>query len=210
MPRKQLIKCPTFPYHITNRSNNRDFFYIDLISLWGIFISCFKELKKQYSCNIHGFVLMSNHYHLLISTPKSNIGEAMKYLHREVARHTNQETKRINHVFGGRYKWSIIYSDHYYWNAIKYIFRNPVHAGICNMVEDYPFSSLNKKNDYNWIMNDFFNNPNKTINPNLEWLNDPFTIDQEQGIKLALRRRVFELPKNSKRKSIKLDKVQLS
>ena len=47
------------------------------------------------------------------------------------------------HFFGGRYKWTIIQDDIYYWNSIKYVFRNPVDAGICSLVEEYKYSSLN-------------------------------------------------------------------
>lgn len=207
MPRKALIRCSEFPYHITNRSNNRDFFYIDSEILWAIFMKCFRELAKQYQCRIHGFVLMSNHYHLLISTPRANIGEAMKYLHREVARHVNREAQRTNHFFGGRYKWSVIQDENYYWNAVKYVFRNPIRAGVCDKVHEYAFSSLNKPQDFEWHMTDFFAEPDIHIQLNHDWLNDGSAKEQEQTIQKALRRRIFELPKTNAKERIELDHV---
>lgn len=162
-------------------------------------MQCLRELRKQYGCRIHSFVLMSNHYHLLISTPRSNIGEAMKYLHREVARKVNRAAGRTNHFFGGRYKWSLIDDENYYWNAVKYVFRNPLRAGLCEKVEAYPYSSLSRPRDLEWMMCDFFRSPDEEIELNLEWLNEKFEAEKEIAIRKALRRRNFELPKTSER-----------
>lgn len=140
---------------------------------------------------------MSNHYHLLISTPDSNIGDAMKYLHREVARRANKNSKRINHFFGGRYKWSIVNSENYYWNAVKYIFRNPVRAGICNSVKDYKYSSLNSSSkEFLWKMTDYFYDQQKQIELDISWLEESYTTEVEESIRFALRRREFKLPRN--------------
>lgn len=197
MPRKLLTYTADFPYHITNRSNNQEFFYIDNEILWSIFLDSLNQLTLQFGCEIHAFVLMSNHYHLLISTPKNNIGEAMKYLHREVARRANKESRRINHFFGGRYKWTVVSDERYYWNALKYIFRNPVRAGICTSVEKYKYSSLNSvSSDFKWIVTDHFNNRNQKIELDLEWLNEEYSNEVNECIRLALRRRDFKVPRN--------------
>jgi putative transposase len=193
MPRKHLIRTSEFPYHITNRSNNREFFYLDLERLWPIFIENLACLQEQFKIEIHCFVLMSNHYHLILSTPLGNLGEAMKYLHREVAREANRISGRINHFFGGRYKWSVIGREDYYWNATKYIFRNPVRAGITGSVFDYSFSSLNRDaNKFN--MCDWFRADRPSIELDAGWLEEPFLKEQEEGLKKALRRREFKLP----------------
>lgn len=206
MPRKLLTYTSDFPYHITNRSNNQEFFYINNEILWPIFLDCLNQLKLQFECEVHAFVLMSNHYHLLISTPKCNIGEAMKYLHREVARRSNRETRRINHFFGGRYKWTVVSDERYFWNALKYIFRNPVRAGICKQVEDYKFSSLNSSSDdFKWILTDHFNNRGESIELDSNWLNEDYSIEANECIRSALRRRIFEIPRNSEGRDNILD-----
>lgn len=198
MPRKLLIRSDSFPYHITNRSNNKEFFYIEQARLWEIFMKCFEHLVMQFECELHAFVLMSNHYHLLISTPQNNIGESMKYLHREVARIANKETHRINHFFGGRYKWSLIEHENYYWNATKYIFQNPVRANLCSSVTDYSFSSLNRDSEnFQWMMTDFFHDRKKPIELDKSWLNEVFPEEQLVGIRKALRRREFSLPRGA-------------
>ncbi len=194
MPRKILINTCDHPYHITNRSNNREFFYLDKPELWEIFLEVLAELPKQFGCQIHAFVMMSNHYHLLISTPKLNLGEAMKYFQREVARKANRKSGRINHFFGGRYKWSLISQEDYYWNSVKYLFRNPIRGGLCSQVQDYKYSSLNSNgHGLTWEISDFFQDRNKIIELDLNWLNEPFQIEVEQAIKKGLRRREFKL-----------------
>lgn len=203
MARKHLILTAAAPYHVYNRSNNKDFFYLELDKLWPICLTCLNELQVRFGCEIIGFVLMSNHYHLIISTPKENLGEAMKYFHREVARLANRQAGRINHFWGGRYKWSLIRTENYYWTAVKYIFRNPVRAGICKLVGEYFFSSLNQPT-FPWQMMDFFNVEDKSIDLNLDWLNEPFLIEEEQAIRKALRRREFKLPTDRNGKAIQL------
>lgn len=195
MPPKPLIRTNECPYHITARSNNKEFFQISVESLWEIFMDCMGQAQSKYGCHFHAFVLMSNHYHLLVSTPLNNIDDVMQYIQREVARKANKKSTRINHFFGGAYKWSLVYEENYYWNVLKYIFRNPIRAGICSTVECYKFSSLNlKPSNFNWIMNDFFHNKNKPILLDLEWLNEPYLNEIERNIQLGLRRKLFKLP----------------
>lgn len=197
MAKKVLTRTPDFPYHITSRSNNKDFFYVELEYLWLVFMECFEQAQHQYNCELHAFVLMSNHYHLLISTPHSNIDAVMQHVQREVARKANKKASRINHFFGGPYKWSIIYEESYYWNALKYIFRNPVRAGLCESVGNYKFSSLNTKaKNFQWSLTDIFSDKSKLITLDDDWLNEPYLNEIESDIRMALRRKEFQIPRN--------------
>lgn len=206
MPRKHLIRTSDSPYHVTGRSNNKDFFYIDSDSLWAIFMECFEQAQLQFECRFHAFVLMSNHYHLIISTPLSNLDAVMNYLQRETSRKVNKKTSRINHFFGGPYKWSLISSESYYWNALKYIFRNPVRAGLSASVSDYPYSSLNfTPQKFKFHLVDFFNNKNIAIDLDRDWLNEPYLKEVETNIQAALRRREFQIPRCSKGYKADLD-----
>jgi hypothetical protein len=85
---------------------------------------------------------MSNHFHMIASTPESNLDAAMNYFLREVSRAVNLETGRKNHVFGGPYKWSLIDTPTYYGHALQYAYMNPVRAGLCTWPEEYNFSTM--------------------------------------------------------------------
>ena len=182
MPRKKLITTDLYPYHITNRSNNKEYFYLPNEILWPMYINKLQSLKDIFKCKIHAFVLMTNHYHLILSTTQSNLAECMQFFNGSMAREANKISKRINHFYGARYKWCIINSEKYYWNAVKYVFRNPIEAGICYNVEDYLYSSLNHPTQSVWDMIDFFHDKTKKINIDLDWLNTPNKKEQTIAI----------------------------
>jgi len=142
MPRNKLIRTNLYPYHITARSNNRKWFSLELKIVWSIFVQELARLQKEDNIFIYQFVLMSNHYHLLVATPKSNIDRVMNKLQMRVAKSINSKSGSINHVFGGPYKWSLIREHKYFHNVIRYIFQNPLQARVVNKCEDYKFSSL--------------------------------------------------------------------
>jgi REP element-mobilizing transposase RayT len=194
MPRALTPKDGFFPFHVTARSNNKDWFSIPIESCWRIFQQHLVEFSNRYHVEIHSFVLMSNHFHLLVTTPDKNLGQAMRYLMTEVSRDIARAAGRINHVFGGRYKWSWLVTEQSIAYVYKYIFRNPVRAGITARVELYPFSSLNmtsnsaggipicERLDWDFMPKDF--------TTRLNWLNSP-SVKEELLIKQALRRAKF-------------------
>jgi REP element-mobilizing transposase RayT len=203
MPRKRLLITDEFPYHVTNRSNNREFFDLPLSQLWDIFLDVLMILTNEYGCKIMQLVLMSNHYHLVLQTPQKNLSECMLYFHREVAKRANFKSKRINHFFGGRYKWCVILQEDHFFNTVKYVFRNPVEAGLCTKVEDYAYSSLNYKHPIFWL-SDFFYDQTKTVDVDLDWLNYSFHSAQKDAIRSALKKRYFKIPKDRDRQVVLL------
>lgn len=185
MPRKRTIYSDSYPYHIYNRSNNKEQFPIDLETLWEICEVQLRHIHRDYRCEIIAFVLMPNHYHMMIQTPAANISEAMQVFHRNIAKEANAKAFRINHFFGTRYKWSLINKELYLLNCFKYVLRNPVKAALSKQVEDYKFSTAFKKADY-------ISNLYSDILPSLDWLNESFSPEAEEVISLGLRRREFK------------------
>ena len=85
---------------------------------------------------------MSNHYHLIITTPNEDIDKFMYELNKSISLLVRLESSRINQIFGGRYKWSIIDNRSYLYNVLRYVYQNPVRAGLAKRCEHYPYSSL--------------------------------------------------------------------
>src|SRR3990167_2337764 len=98
MPRPKLFKTELFPYHITGRSNNKDWFYLPLPEIWSLLTENLGIVSETYQLKIHSFVLMSNHFHLMATTPDSNLGDVMKYFMRESAKSVNRTANRTNHL----------------------------------------------------------------------------------------------------------------
>jgi hypothetical protein len=146
---------------------------------------------------------MSNHFHLIASSTDGNIDVPMRYLLREVSRRVNSSTGRINHLFGGPYKWSLITNTTYFLHCLKYVYRNPIRAGICNKVEDYAFSTVlahqnpqlfqiplhHWKWSGDWVKWGNF----KTV---LDWLNTDYPVGLSDYLKKGLRYSSFYFPKN--------------
>ena len=155
------------------------------------------ELKLRFiqikeDAIIHSFVLMNNHFHLILSTPKGNISKVMYWFMKTVTLEIQRQTQRINKIFGGRYKACLITTERYLFNATRYIYQNPLRAEIVGRAEQYKFSTL-----YTLINNQeikFKHTPNCIIN--LEHINKNYTVEERKNIKLALSRTEFRPPKD--------------
>ena len=143
MPRKPMPISSEYPYHVYARSNNKENFYIPIEICWSIFIYHLKEISTRFKLQIHAFVLMNNHYHMVCTSyEKFPLPIVMEWFQRSINREINKKAERINHLFGGPYKGSLITHSNYFYNVIRYVYQNPVSANIVNKVEYYPFSTI--------------------------------------------------------------------
>lgn len=199
MPRPLLIRSDRFPYHVCARCNNREWFYLSLPEVWQLFCEMWKILSDEFSIQLHAFVLMSNHFHAVLTTPGADLDTAMLYLMREVAKNMNKKSGRINHVFGAPYKWSLISNRRYYEHAIKYVYQNPVKAGIIDRVEQYEFSTLPylwNKRDLGFPLVDSLFERDAVMDlalwQKLDFLNTRYTEEEADCVRRALRLSVFK------------------
>lgn len=203
MARTPLIRTPHQPYHITCRSNNKEWFYLPVAEFWEILLEIFCRPEVHSELKVHALVLMSNHFHLLASSTTGSLDRAMCYLLREVCREVNRRTSRINHLFGGPYKWSLINNTSYYLHCLKYIYRNPVAAGLVDCVQDYAFSSIHAHRNpsalpfaiypWKWAGDWLKWGDYQSI---LNWLNTPYPHDLGDYIRTASRYAHFRIPRN--------------
>jgi len=142
MPRKNLIRTNKYYYHITTRSNHKHWFQLPLSEVWNISMQAFSIATNARTVEIVQFVLMSNHYHLLIKTPNCDIDKFMFWFNKTFSDNLRKKTGQINRMFSSNYKWSLITNEVYLTNVIRYIFQNPVRAGIVNKCEEYPYSTI--------------------------------------------------------------------
>jgi putative transposase len=92
---------------------------------------------RKYLWNVLAFCLMSNHVHLLLETPKPNLGLGMQWLHGKHAMTFNERHGFVGHVFQSRYGAKRIKDDVHLITALRYVENNPVEAGLA----DWPWSS---------------------------------------------------------------------
>ncbi|MFH1729362.1 MAG: transposase [Pseudomonadota bacterium] len=140
--RPHRVKQDEFPYHITTRTNNREFRFVNKKKVIKAFAKVIFEASKKYEIKIFHFILLSNHYHLLCQTAGENIDRAFQYINSRVALWYNKLNKRTGHLWEKRYHSSIIEDEKYYERAIHYIYNNAVRAGISTNPEDYDASTI--------------------------------------------------------------------
>jgi putative transposase len=197
MPRKQLPRQSDYPYSLTARSNNREWFDLPIEQCWNIFVECISLTMETYGIETHCFILMSNHFHWLVSTPNKNLGDAMRFFMTESSRRIARATGRINKIYGTRYKWSVVGSPHYFANSVRYYYQNPVRAKICQRVEDYPWSSLRPDSGLRLTappLAGFEMQIPVDAKARLEWLNTLPDPEYSEIMRRALRRTEFRYP----------------
>ena len=141
MPRRPRF-CPAgMPIHVVQRGNNRQVCFGKEADM-SAYANWLGEYAKKFDVEIHGWVLMTNHVHLLL-TPKDEIGvsKLMQTLGRLYVRYFNYGYQRTGTLFEGRYKSSVVQEEEYFLNCLRYIELNPVRAGMVNDPGDYKWSS---------------------------------------------------------------------
>jgi putative transposase len=198
MPRKPVIRSNEHFYHLTGRANNKEHFYLPSDEVWFIMLNELKLLQKENDLKISAFVLMGNHFHLLALTPRVPIDRIMYFFMKKVTKEMQKRTGRINKIFGGRYKGCLINNPKYLLNVYKYIYRNPVAAGIVERVEQYPFSTIYLGNKCLPIELDNIIPMNLAVSRyiELEWVNSSFEDKEIESLEWALSKSKFKYKKN--------------
>lgn len=141
-----MARLPRFvlvghPQHIIIRGNNREpVFNAD--EDYRYFLDKLADAAKKHQCDIHAYVLMTNHIHLLASPNKpDSLSKMMQMLGRYYVQYYNYTYKRSGILWEGRYKASLVDSEQYALLCYRYIELNPVRANMVKHPSEYPWSS---------------------------------------------------------------------
>ena len=141
-----MARLPRFvlvghPQHIIIRGNNREpVFTAD--EDYRFFLDKLNDAAKKHQCDIHAYVLMTNHIHLLATPNKADgISKMMQMLGRYYVQYYNYNYQRTGTLWEGRYKASLIDSDAYALLCYRYIELNPMRADMVQHPSEYPWSS---------------------------------------------------------------------
>lgn len=197
MARKKHSEQSDYPYHVSARCINREWFTLPMDELWEIFQEQLFFLHHAFSFEVHSFVLMNNHYHMLVRTPECNLSLGMQWFMKESSRYINKMSGRTNQIWGGRYFRSIITSPHYYLNAYKYVYYNPVEANLTDNVADYKYSSLRGLIGLDHQIIPIQENTLFDIGVEkcIKWLNTPVKKEHFEAIQKGLKKSEFKLAK---------------
>jgi len=127
-------------YHVLSRGNEgREIFYGD--DDRRLFMATLGDMAERFEIDLHAYVLMNNHYHLLFRTRRPNLSRAMQWFGVTYTNRFNAKNGRIGHLFQGRFKNMLIESDAYLMRLSLYIHRNPLRAGMVTRLADHRWSS---------------------------------------------------------------------
>ena len=124
------------------------------------FLETLQEASQRFDAVIHAYCLMTNHYHLLIETPKANLSRIMRHINGVYTQRHNRIRGTDGPLFRGRFKSVLVDEDAYLLQLSRYIHRNPVETKkpLVSQLVDYPWSSypayINKSKCPEWLYRD--------------------------------------------------------
>ncbi len=141
MARLPRLSVPGYPHHVIQRGNNRQPIFLDEADRQQM-LQLLESLSRQFEVAIHAYVLMDNHFHLLL-TPQTPEGvpRMMQAVGRRYVRYFNDRHGRSGTLWDGRYKSTLVETESYLMACMAYIDLNPVRAGLTVQARDYPWSS---------------------------------------------------------------------
>jgi putative transposase len=141
MPRKPRYYQAGVPCHVITRGNNRSVCFFQPAD-YQFYLECLLDACKRYHVNLHAYVLMTNHVHLLM-TPHDQYGvsRTMQSIGRRYVQYVNYKYRRSGTLWEGRHKASLVDHERYLLICQRYIELNPVRAGMVQQAGDYQWSS---------------------------------------------------------------------
>ena len=141
MPRKPRFFLPHVPVHVVQRGNNRQAVFFD-DGDYRAYLKWLREGCERYGCEIHAYVLMTNHIHLLASPQeKESISRLLQHVGRRYVPYINHTYGTSGSIWEGRYKASLIHDEEYLLVCMRYIELNPVRANMVRSPAHFRWSS---------------------------------------------------------------------
>jgi len=128
MARQLRVEYSGAIYHLTVRSNGEDLLFKSDVDRKYL-LSRLAEAQDFYSVRVYLYGLMSNHFHLVVETPKGNVSRFMQGLLTGYGVYFNRANRRHGHVTQGRFGDKLVEGDSYLLNLSRYVHLNPVKIG---------------------------------------------------------------------------------
>jgi putative transposase len=148
MARHARIVLPEVPLHIVQRGNNRQQIFWDDVDR-RVYLRLLETSASMAGCDVHAFVLMTNHVHLL-ATPREAAAPArmMKSLGQNYAQYANRKRRRTGSLWEGRFWSGMVGDGGYVMRCQRYIELNPKRAGMVRSPAEYRWSSFRSNAGY--------------------------------------------------------------
>lgn len=142
MPRSSRAVAQSGFYHITLRGNGKQILFETDTDRFR-FLDTLKEALNEQGVRFVAWCLMENHVHLIVDDPNGHLSKAIQKTASSYAAYFNAKHSHSGHVFQGRFNSSPIDQESYLLQAIRYVLRNPVKAGVA-AAKNYRWSSYSE------------------------------------------------------------------
>lgn len=141
MARLPRLTLPGVVHHVVLRGNNRQPVFLDVADRED-FLSLLAQHASEQQVQVHAYVLMDNHLHLLLTPQEEGaVSRLMQGVGRAYVRRFNQRHGRSGTLWEGRYRSTLIDANQYLLPSMVFIDLNPLRAGLVHAPEQYPWSS---------------------------------------------------------------------
>ena len=140
MARPLRLEYPGAVYHVIARGHGRSSIFRDDRDR-GRFLALLGRVAQDEEWEVQAYCLMSNHYHLLIETPRGSLSRGMKAVNGRYAQWLNGRYNRHGQLFEGRFRSVLVQKEKHLLELIRHVVLNPVRAGAAERAGDWRWSS---------------------------------------------------------------------
>lgn len=139
--RRHRVYTPGAPVHVIQRGNNRGPIFSDDDD-YETFLEFLRTSAADRGTSVHGFTLMTTHYHLLVTPEhKTALPRTIKHFGGRYVQYYNRRHGRTGTLWDGRYRDPVVADDRYLFSCLRYIEHNPVKARMVSSPEAHRWSS---------------------------------------------------------------------
>lgn len=140
MSRPVRIEFPGACYHVTSKGTKERMVFMD----WddrGVFLNVVDGVVHRFGWLLHSYVLMDDHYHLVVEVPEANLSKGMRQLNGVYTQHFNRRHEEEGPIFQGRFKSVLFEKDRYLLPLCRHVVLNPIRVGAENTLKSFRWSS---------------------------------------------------------------------
>jgi len=140
MSRPVRIEFPGAHYHVTSKGTNDQAVFIDDEDR-SVFLNVVDNVVTRFGWLLHSYVLMENHYHLVVEVPEANLSKGMRQLNGVYTQHFNRRHEREGSLFQGRFRSVLFEPETYLLPLCRHVVLNPVRVNLARSPNSWRWSS---------------------------------------------------------------------
>ena len=139
MARQLRRDLPDGFFHVTTRGVHRALVHRDRND-YTLALQLLATIVRHFEWDVHALCLMPTHHHVVVRCTRADLSRGMHRLNGRYAQAFNERHDRHGHLFGDRFVSRVVGDEDYLRDLCRYVARNPVRAGLCDDVADWPWS----------------------------------------------------------------------